>query len=126
LRWKLAKYWHIPYSDIFWSTLHDIQWRIFAEHAQLDQQEEYERSRNLVEYGMAFHNYEAVKAVQEERERQTSLAGSESEDIFLQQLRNLGINLDKEALHNARQNGGSVPQDNDKDEEDTIRVVKRD
>jgi hypothetical protein len=82
-----------------------MQWRVFSEHLALDQKEEVERLRDIAEYAMAFHNYEAVSAVQEARESPPSPEAKPVEDIFLQQVEQMfGKKLDKDELEKARVN----------------------
>lgn len=79
-------------------------WRIFAEHINVDKREKEEQLRDLAEYAMAFHNYDAVQAVQAERDRQEhSRQHDEAEDIYLQQLKDMGINLDRDSMYQARE-----------------------
>ena len=79
-----------------------MQWKVFSEHAALDQKEEVERLRDLAEYAMAFHNYEAVNSVQKARELATypeDQTEDPVEDIFLKQVEQLfGKKLDKGAM----------------------------
>jgi hypothetical protein len=119
LRWKLSKLWQIPYSDNYWNHLHDLQWRVYAEHIRLDNKEDNDRLRDFIEYAMAFVEYETVKRVQDAREEEELFKDSNNEDIFLDQLKQMGINLDKETLHKARER-------TDNPEEDIIRVVEKD
>lgn len=108
MRWKLSQLWSIPYTDDYWSTLTPLQWFAFAEHLALDKKESEEFSRDLAEYAMAFHNYEAVQAVRDSREEQSILKDKAQTDIFAQQVEKLlGRKLDF-----------SSPQD-------TMRVVKK-
>ena len=84
------------------------QWRVFAEHIALDDVEHEKLLRNIAEYTMAFHNYEAVRAVQEariEQEQNPTQAQDKQtreEDAFFKQLQSMGINLDEEKLSTAR------------------------
>lgn len=78
---------------------------------------------------MAFHNYEGVKKVQEERERNENIEqGSENDEVFFKQLKDMGINLDRETLDkNRRRSSEEDLDDEDLDDEDLddIRVMKR-
>jgi hypothetical protein len=124
LRWKLSKLWNIPYSDNYWNNLHDLQWRTFAEHVRLDNKEDNDRLRDFIEYAMAFIEYETVKRVQDARAEQEELSQTDTnnEDIFLEQLKQMGFNLDKDTLYSAREQAGSGINP----EEDIIRVVEKD
>lgn len=83
-----------------------MQWKVFSEHAALDQKEEVERLRDIAEYAMAFHNYEAVNSVQKARESATHLEDQTEdslEDIFLKQVEQLfGKKLDKNAMETSK------------------------
>jgi hypothetical protein len=107
--------WKIPYNSLFWETINPIQWRIFAEHIFQDQKEKLETDRDLAEYAMAFHNYEAVVKVQEARENRDDNQDRAAEEAFMQQLKNMGIDLDKQKLQQAK-NQSMTP------EEDIITV----
>jgi pyruvate/2-oxoglutarate dehydrogenase complex dihydrolipoamide acyltransferase (E2) component len=77
---------------------------------------------------MAFHNYDAVKKVQEERERNEGIdKESENDDIFFKQLQDLGINVDKDALNKNRKRSSKDDDEEDfeDDELDEMRVMKR-
>ena len=79
-----------------------VQWRIFSEFAAQDKKEQEELYRDIAEYAMAFHNYDAVKTVQEAREQRTSQDETQ-EDIFLKQVEQMfGKKLDKETMEDAR------------------------
>jgi CRISPR/Cas system-associated protein Cas10 (large subunit of type III CRISPR-Cas system) len=121
LRWKLSKLWQIPYSDNYWNHIHDLQWRVYAEHIRLDNKEDNDRLRDFIEYAMAFIEYETVKRVQDAREEEELFKDSNNEDVFLDQLKQMGINLDKETLYKAREQ-----TDRTNPEEDIIRVVEKD
>lgn len=105
-----------------------IQWRIFAEHVAMDRKEREEFLRDLVEYGMAFHNYEAVKQVQRRREVKESLDYQENEQAFMDQIEKLfGKKLDPSHLNQAKNNPNNVVNEfSDQPEEDTIRIRKMD
>lgn len=87
---------------------------------------------------MAFHNYEAVLAVQDAREQKASLEDEETTEIFLQQVQSLfGGKLSKEMLEQAKKQQQAKeaaeaqpivrgPSARDKVEEDLIRVRKPD
>jgi len=97
LRWNLSKLWHKEYDSPYWDKLHPVQWRYYAEHIALDAKEKTEQLRDISEYAMAFHNYQAVKSVQEARELQESLEDEEITDIFSQQVEKLfGSKIDLE------------------------------
>jgi hypothetical protein len=115
--------WKTPYTSSFWDQLYPAQWRIFAEHIALDRYEEEERFRDISEYAMAFHNFEAVQAVQRARqERGHAPAESEenNEDIFLQQVSKLfGRELNKEIVEKSQ-----AQPENNLDEVKVIRTSK--
>lgn len=133
----MSKYWHKPYDDRYWETLHAFQWRIFSEHIRLDEREELERMRDLVEYAMAFHNYEAVQAVQKAREEESEQSYQEpeisSEDAWYQQLQAMGIDLDKNKVEQARAQAKaqeasqqrSAPSSRQRVQEDIMRVHRK-
>jgi len=113
VRWKLSQLWSIPYTDSYWNTLTSLQWYAFAEHLALDKKQKEEFLRDLSEYAMAFHNYEAVQAVRDSRDEELIQQEINEEEIFAQQVEKLfgrKLGLDKE---------DTSPQ------EDTIRVVKK-
>lgn len=111
MRWKLCQLWSVPYTDKYWDTLTPLQWYAFAEHLALDNKQKDEALRDLSEYTMAFHNYEAVQSVRDSRDQQSILEDKTQADIFTQQVEKLfGRKLDLNE---------SSPQ------EDTIRVVKK-
>lgn len=114
--------WGIPYSDRYWETLHSLQWQVFAYHVAEDRKEEEELLRDIAEYAMAFHNFEAVQAVRDKREQQAYLDDQQSQDIFAKQVEQLfGRKLTEEEM--AAMN--MVPQ-NSKEEEnlDDIKIVR--
>jgi len=126
LRWNLSKLWHKEYDSPYWDKLHPVQWRYYAEHIALDAKEKIEQLRDISEYAMAFHNYEAVKSVQEARELQASLEDEEITDIFSQQVEQLfGSKIDLE--NNTRPPSQKSPPVNpsfEEIDEDLIRVRK--
>jgi len=91
--------WGIPYSDRYWDTLHSLQWQAFAFHVAEDRREEEELLRDIAEYAMAFHNFEAVQAVRDKREQQAYLDDQESQEIFAKQVEQMfGRKLTEEEL----------------------------
>ena len=105
-----------------------VQWRVFAEHIALDRKEHEEFSRDLVEYGMAFHNFEAVKQVQQAREAKQRLEDQQTTEIFMEQVEKLfGKKLDPSHLNEAKDNPDNQVNEEDLDQQqDTIKVFKSD
>jgi len=126
LRWKLSKLWRKEYDSPYWDKLHPVQWRYYAEHIALDAKEKIEQLRDISEYAMAFHNYEAVKSVQEARELQASLEDEETTDIFSQQIADLfGSKIDFEnKTRPPSQKSPPVNPSFEEIDEDLIRVRK--
>lgn len=68
LRWKICKTFGRFVDDEEFSNLSREQWLWMNAMISQDENEEFERSRDLVEYLASFWNSEAVKAIQENRE----------------------------------------------------------
>lgn len=97
----------------------------------MDRREREEFLRDLVEYGMAFHNFEAVKQVQKSRELKQSAEYQESEQIFMEQVEKLfGRKLDPSHLKQTKNNQNNEINESDLDqdnlEQDVIRIHKAD
>ena len=90
----------------------------------------------MAEYTMSFHNYQAVKSVQDSREEEKYRLedddGENEEDIFFKQLQAMGIDLNKQKLDEARYQAEQQETSRHRSvreqvqEQDIVRLIQKD
>ena len=68
LRWKICKAFKIPVDDPFFSNMNDLQALWYSHNILLDEEEEYEKIINMIDYHASFINAEGVRKVREIRD----------------------------------------------------------
>lgn len=102
----------------------------------MDRQEEAERIRDIVEYAMAFYDYETVRKVQKDRDMKSTLEDEEGTDQFLKQVEGiLGGKIDRDMMQQGKEETerraraeqtqeARSPSTRSRIEQDLIRVKK--
>lgn len=67
LRWRLCKELKKPVDDEMFKSINSVQYTWYKMQIDMDDEEEYEKFRNLAEHNAMFWNPEAVEQVREAR-----------------------------------------------------------